>query len=98
QLGRIRGAIDDGERHALTTQLEALPARVSDSITRSRFAAERFARRWSGSPLFFYVGRNLGLPVAQEGALKMKEISYAPSDAYPAGEMKHGPIALLSSA
>ena len=45
---------------------------------------------------FFYIARNLGLPVALEGALKMKEISYVPSDAYAAGEMKHGPIALLS--
>ncbi len=44
---------------------------------------------------FLYLGRNIGLPVCLEGALKMKEISYIPSDAYAAGEMKHGPIALL---
>src|SRR5439155_20098022 len=44
---------------------------------------------------FLYLGRNIGLPVCLEGALKMKEISYIPTDAYAAGEMKHGPIALL---
>lgn len=47
------------------------------------------------SPLFLYLGRLSGLPIALEGALKLKEISYIPTDAYPAGEMKHGPIALL---
>jgi len=46
---------------------------------------------------FLYLGRNSGLPVCLEGALKMKEITYIPSDAYAAGEMKHGPIALLDS-
>ena len=48
-------------------------------------------------PFFLYFGRLSGLPVAREGALKLKEISYVPTDAYAAGEMKHGPIALLSS-
>src|ERR671939_637076 len=53
--------------------------------------AERFYQR----PFFLYLGRNIGLPVALEGALKLKEISYIPTEAYSAGEMKHGPIALL---
>jgi glutamine---fructose-6-phosphate transaminase (isomerizing) len=53
--------------------------------------AERFAER----PFFLYMGRNIGLPIALEGALKLKEISYIATDAYAAGEMKHGPIALL---
>ena len=47
------------------------------------------------SEFFLYIGRHVGLPVALEGALKLKEISYIATDAYPAGEMKHGPIALL---
>ncbi len=53
------------------------------------------AERLAWSPFFLYIGRLSGLPVALEGALKLKEISYIPTDAYAAGEMKHGPIALL---
>ena len=53
------------------------------------------ARAEKDGTFFLYLGRNIGLPVCLEGALKMKEISYIPSDAYAAGEMKHGPIALL---
>jgi glucosamine--fructose-6-phosphate aminotransferase (isomerizing) len=56
--------------------------------------ADRFADR----QFFLYMGRNVGLPVALEGALKLKEISYIATDAYAAGEMKHGPIALLDEA
>src|SRR5436190_18886221 len=55
------------------------------------------ARRFYDRPFFLYLGRNIGLPIALEGALKLKEISYIPTDAYAAGEMKHGPIALLDS-
>jgi glucosamine--fructose-6-phosphate aminotransferase (isomerizing) len=54
------------------------------------------ADRVAEQPFFLYLGRGLGLPIALEGALKLKEISYIPTDAYAAGEMKHGPIALLS--
>ena len=53
------------------------------------------AEHWKDSEFFLYLGRHVGLPVALEGALKLKEISYIPTDAYAAGEMKHGPIALL---
>jgi glucosamine--fructose-6-phosphate aminotransferase (isomerizing) len=53
------------------------------------------AARYSKNPFFLYLGRNVGLPVCLEGALKLKEISYIPTEAYAAGEMKHGPIALL---
>ena len=53
------------------------------------------ADEWWQSEFFLYLGRHVGLPVALEGALKLKEISYIPTDAYAAGEMKHGPIALL---
>src|SRR5207248_11750795 len=53
------------------------------------------ARRFHDQPFFLYLGRHIGLPVALEGALKLKEISYIPTEAYSAGEMKHGPISLL---
>ena len=56
---------------------------------------EPIADRFAGNEFFLYLGRNIGLPIALEGALKLKEISYIPTDAYAAGEMKHGPIALL---
>ena len=56
---------------------------------------EEIAQRFHDRPFFLYLGRHIGLPVALEGALKLKEISYIPTDAYSAGEMKHGPIALL---
>ena len=56
---------------------------------------EEIAQRFYDRPFFLYLGRHIGLPVALEGALKLKEISYIPTEAYSAGEMKHGPIALL---
>ena len=56
---------------------------------------EEIAQRFYDKPFFLYLGRHIGLPVALEGALKLKEISYIPTEAYSAGEMKHGPIALL---
>ncbi len=74
----------------LPEQLDGVVSSVSDGV---RELAERLAWR----PFFLYLGRLSGLPVALEGALKLKEISYVPTDAYAAGEMKHGPIALLSS-
>jgi glucosamine--fructose-6-phosphate aminotransferase (isomerizing) len=56
---------------------------------------QTFAEHWRDAGFFLYLGRHAGLPVCLEGALKLKEISYIPTDAYAAGEMKHGPIALL---
>ena len=56
---------------------------------------EEIAQRYHDAHFFLYLGRHIGLPVALEGALKLKEISYIPTEAYSAGEMKHGPIALL---
>ena len=56
---------------------------------------DEIAQRFYDEPFFLYLGRHIGLPVALEGALKLKEISYIPTEAYSAGEMKHGPIALL---
>jgi glucosamine--fructose-6-phosphate aminotransferase (isomerizing) len=58
-------------------------------------AIDRVAERFQSAEFFLYLGRSVGLPVALEGALKLKEISYTATDAYAAGEMKHGPIALL---
>ena len=82
-LSVLRGALDD-----LPEMIDHVVATVDQPI---RELAERLAL----SPFFLYLGRLSGVPVALEGALKLKEISYVPTDAYAAGEMKHGPIALL---
>ena len=80
----------------LVGELKRLPHCIDELLERRR--AERRARSPSalrGREFFLYLGRHVGLPVALEGALKLKEISYISTDAYAAGEMKHGPIALL---
>ena len=85
-----------GERVAeLIGELKALPSKVAETIERSDERVRAIARSHARGRFFLYLGRHIGLPVCLEGALKMKEISYIPSDAYAAGEMKHGPIALL---
>jgi glucosamine--fructose-6-phosphate aminotransferase (isomerizing) len=76
--------------------LEALPQQIATVLASDDDRLQEVAERLAWSPFFLYLGRLSGLPVAMEGALKLKEISYVPTDAYPAGEMKHGPIALLS--
>jgi glutamine---fructose-6-phosphate transaminase (isomerizing) len=96
KLGQIRGTIDAGRAELLLEQVKALPdlaQRTVDAEDQVTPIAERF---WQ-SEFFLYLGRNIGLPIALEGALKLKEISYIATDAYAAGEMKHGPIALLDS-
>ncbi|MGZ4324150.1 MAG: glutamine--fructose-6-phosphate transaminase (isomerizing) [Solirubrobacteraceae bacterium] len=84
------------QRAALRDELERLPERIERVLSSVEHDARELAGRLVWSPFFLYLGRLTGLPVALEGALKLKEISYVPTDAYPAGEMKHGPIALLS--
>src|SRR5207245_11635213 len=70
------------------------PELVRQTLERGELV-EPIADRFAGNEFFLYLGRNIGLPIALEGALKLKEISYIATDAYAAGEMKHGPIALL---
>jgi glucosamine--fructose-6-phosphate aminotransferase (isomerizing) len=82
----------------LIIELKALPHRIQETLDSVSESVEAVARAEHEGGFFLYLGRNIGLPVALEGALKMKEISYVPSDAYAAGEMKHGPIALLDEA
>ena len=94
-LGQERGAIDDGLLRDLIAQLKAIPGRIQETIVASEKPVRAIARSHADQRFFLYLGRHVGLPVALEGALKLKEISYIPTDAYAAGEMKHGPIALL---
>jgi glucosamine--fructose-6-phosphate aminotransferase (isomerizing) len=95
KLAEVRGTLDPGEITRLIGELKQLPHLVTELLERVDEPVQAIAERWSDTDFFLYLGRHVGLPVALEGALKLKEISYIPTDAYAAGEMKHGPIALL---
>lgn len=97
RVARLKQAASTARLEHLQEEIDALPGQV-DMVVRSLDGSVReIAEQLACSPFFLFLGRLAGLPVALEGALKLKEISYVPTDAYPAGEMKHGPIALLSS-
>jgi glucosamine--fructose-6-phosphate aminotransferase (isomerizing) len=96
-LGAVRGTLTPDEVARIGEELSALPdliQRELDDAAMDR-QLDLLADRFAHDRFFLYLGRHLGLPICQEGALKLKEISYIPTDAYAAGEMKHGPIALL---
>jgi glucosamine--fructose-6-phosphate aminotransferase (isomerizing) len=94
KLAEIRRTIPPEEISFILDRLHELPERLSEFLDGDH-PVEEIAQRFYDRPFFLYLGRHIGLPVALEGALKLKEISYIPTDAYSAGEMKHGPIALL---
>ena len=94
KLAQVRDTLPLPEFEFILDQLYELPAKL-ETFLAGNHPIEEIARRHYDKPFFLYLGRNIGLPVALEGALKMKEISYIPTEAYSAGEMKHGPIALL---
>jgi glucosamine--fructose-6-phosphate aminotransferase (isomerizing) len=94
-IAQHRGTIEPGRIAELIAEMKALPHKVQETLDTVEDAVEAVARKEHDGRFFLYLGRNIGLPICLEGALKMKEISYIPSDAYAAGEMKHGPIALL---
>ncbi|MBX5470014.1 MAG: glutamine--fructose-6-phosphate transaminase (isomerizing) [Thermoleophilaceae bacterium] len=95
RLAELRGTLPEGRIRELRADLKHLPTLVAETVERVDARVREIAERWSASSFFLYLGRHVGLPVCLEGALKLKEISYIPTDAYAAGEMKHGPIALL---
>ena len=94
RIGQIRGVISDEEYAALMEEVRALPQKLVACLEGDG-SVEAVAERYQDKPFFFYLGRHVGVPVCLEGALKLKEIAYIPTEAYAAGEMKHGPIALL---
>ncbi len=99
KLASIRRTLPQDENDFILDQLHELPERLQeflDDVDNGRHRIEEIAKRFYEEPFFLYLGRHIGLPVALEGALKLKEISYIPTDAYSAGEMKHGPIAMLN--
>jgi glutamine---fructose-6-phosphate transaminase (isomerizing) len=91
-----RGHLSAAQVREYTEELRHIPALLRDYLEDGAAArVEDVAKKYAASRFFLCLGRNMSLPVALEGALKLKEISYIPTDAYAAGEMKHGPIALL---
>jgi glucosamine--fructose-6-phosphate aminotransferase (isomerizing) len=94
ELARQRGTLPAGEIDFILDQVWKLPAKMQAFLDADH-PIDDIAERFYQSPFFLFLGRHIGLPVALEGALKLKEISYIPTEAYSAGEMKHGPIALL---
>jgi glucosamine--fructose-6-phosphate aminotransferase (isomerizing) len=93
-LGRIQRKIPERSMEGYLTELKKLPLLVEDVLSREK-SVEAVARKYSHCEDFLYLGRGIHYPVALEGALKLKEISYIHAEGYPAGEMKHGPIALI---
>jgi glucosamine--fructose-6-phosphate aminotransferase (isomerizing) len=94
KLAGLKKTIPEEEIEFILDQLYSLPEKMQAFLDGSH-PIEEIAQRYYDRPFFLYLGRHIGLPVALEGALKLKEISYIPTEAYSAGEMKHGPIALL---
>ncbi|OGS36146.1 MAG: glutamine--fructose-6-phosphate aminotransferase [Elusimicrobia bacterium RIFOXYB2_FULL_49_7] len=93
-LGRVRGCLKAAECDALFKQARALPLLLKGQLKGER-AIIAIARRFKRAPNFIFLGRGIHFPTALEGALKLKELSYIHAEGYPAGEMKHGPIALV---
>ena len=93
-LGRVRGTLSDAESHALVAELQALPAKLQEVLAQGDEVRE-MARQMSDTRSVLFLGRHVGYPVALEGALKLKELAYIHAEGFAAGELKHGPIALI---
>jgi glucosamine--fructose-6-phosphate aminotransferase (isomerizing) len=95
--GRARGALSDADERALVGALIAIPGNMVEAL-RHEHGTEQLARELSKATDVLYLGRGTSYPLAMEGALKLKEISYIHAEGYAAGELKHGPIALIDEA
>lgn len=93
-IARLRGTMDDETHFQVISSLETLPSAV-DKILADSYEIARLAEKVKDSSAVFYIGRTVDYPTACEGSLKLKEISYIHSEAYPAGELKHGTLALM---
>ncbi|MBA2641772.1 MAG: glutamine--fructose-6-phosphate transaminase (isomerizing) [Actinobacteria bacterium] len=96
KLAQVRETLPAGEIEFILDYVYKLPRKIQAFLDGDH-PIEEIAQRYHDAHFFLYLGRHIGLPVALEGALKLKEISYIPTEAYSAGEMKHGPIALLDA-
>jgi glucosamine--fructose-6-phosphate aminotransferase (isomerizing) len=94
RMGQLRGTLTDEDFDRVTSQMEALPKWIEKVLQMDQSIA-KIAEIYKDAANFLYLGRGYNFPVALEGALKLKEISYIHAEGYPAAEMKHGPIALI---
>jgi glucosamine--fructose-6-phosphate aminotransferase (isomerizing) len=94
RLGQARGSLDDEEHRRLTAALVEAPELIAEALELEPQLAE-MAQRYAHTRNAMYIGRGINFPIALEGALKLKEVSYIHAEGYAAGELKHGPIALL---
>ena len=94
KVAQHRGVIDGKKAESLIRELDEIPGKIEHVLKHSS-EIERISNLFTYAPNFLYLGRSYGFPVALEGALKLKEISYIHAEGYPAAEMKHGPIALI---
>ena len=95
RLGQLRGTLEQKVIDDVSAELRAMPHAIATLVDNVDERIKAIAEHWKDAGFFLYLGRHVGLPICLEGALKLKEVSYIPTDAYAAGEMKHGPIALL---
>jgi glucosamine--fructose-6-phosphate aminotransferase (isomerizing) len=95
RLAELRGTLPAERIAELVAEVKGLPSKLQETIVNTEERVKAIARSQYDQRFFMYIGRHIGLAVCLEGALKLKELSYIPADAYAAGEMKHGPIALL---
>jgi glutamine---fructose-6-phosphate transaminase (isomerizing) len=93
-LGRVRGTLDVESCRRQAQELLSLPAKLEAVLSHDAIY-EELAKKYFKASDFLFLGRGINFPIALEGALKLKEISYIHAEGYPAGEMKHGPIALI---
>jgi glucosamine--fructose-6-phosphate aminotransferase (isomerizing) len=93
-LGRRRGSLGEARAREVLSHLREVPGRMTQAL-KADAAIAAIAQRFVGARDLLYLGRGVNYPIALEGALKLKEISYIHAEGYPAGEMKHGPIALI---
>jgi glucosamine--fructose-6-phosphate aminotransferase (isomerizing) len=96
-LGKRRGTIDPAQGRELVEGLAKLPEQMRDVLAGTKQLVANVARRYRDARDVLFLGRGLSFPIALEGALKLKEISYVHAEGYAAGEMKHGPIALIDA-
>ncbi len=94
KLGSVYGTLSKGEQVSFLSELKLVPEHLRE-ILKNKTLIARIAKPYSRFGCFLFLGRNINYPSALEGALKLKEVSYIPAEGYAAGEMKHGPIALI---
>lgn len=95
RLAKAKGTMSNSDFHRYLQELEVIPEKVAEALASTNDIAKQIAAIYKDAPNCLYLGRGYNFPVALEGALKLKEISYIHAEGYPAAEMKHGPIALI---